>query len=273
MTNPDGVYLKSALSGTVNMEFVNESVLAAACYENRPFPHTVIDNFLQGDKVTSILGHINALQDNDAESKFINPGSPYEYNKYAFNTNYGEYLKQLFVELNSPAFIAHLERLTGIHGLITGDITLRGAGIHRIRNGGYLQNHTDFNTYESPHGVLDRRLNLLIYMNPNWKDEYNGSLSLVDKQSNQCIKKISPVLNRCVIFNTSNKSIHGHPEPLNVPYGVCRQSIAVYYYTRNSGGGIDYEGDPPHSTLWYSTHTVQTHGPMNVAGGYSLRLF
>ena len=60
-------------------------------------------------------------------------------------------------------------------------------------------------------------------MNPEWKDEYNGHLMLCDKDKKQCVKKILPILNRCVIFNTTNRSIHGHPKPLNVPPGIERK--------------------------------------------------
>ncbi len=233
------------------MEFVNLSVFTDAKYETYPFPHTVIDNFLKEDKVLPILEQINQLKDNDAQSKFLIPNSPYEYNKYAFSENYGEYLKKVFTELNSPEFIQHLETLTGIKGLITNDIALNGAGIHRIKNGGYLQLHTDFNSYHNHYGKLDRRINLLIYMNPEWKEEYNGSLCICDRSNETCVKKVLPILNRCVIFNTSKDSVHGHPTPLRVPENVCRQSIAVYYYTRNTSGTVDFEGEKEHNTLWY----------------------
>ena len=230
------------------MLFVNKEALTTT-YDNDPFPHTVIDNFLKADKVQPVLASINILKDQDAQSKFINPNSPFEYNKYAFNTNYGEYLKQLFVELNSPEFIQYLENLTGIQGLITNDIGLLGAGVHRIKSGGYLQLHTDFNSYYNQYGKLDRRINLLIYMNPDWREEYKGSLCLCGKDN---VKKVLPILNRCVIFNTTNKSIHGHPERLNTPEHIRRQSIAVYYYTRNTTLSLDFEGDPEHSTIWYN---------------------
>ena len=89
-------------------------------------------------------------------------------------------------------------------------------------------------------------------MNPEWKEEYNGHLYLCDKEKQLAIKKIAPILNRCVIFNTSNKSIHGHPEILNTPNNICRQSIAIYYYTKNINGEKDFEGDNEHSTIWYT---------------------
>jgi Rps23 Pro-64 3,4-dihydroxylase Tpa1-like proline 4-hydroxylase len=234
------------------MHFINESKLQNITYEDYPFPHTIIDGFLNNDVLNDVLLNINNLNDKDTNDVYINPYSPFEYNKYAFSRNYGEYLKYLFMELNSPEFIQYLENITGIKGIITNDIELQGAGIHRIRRGGYLQLHTDFNTYYSGiYGKLDRRINLLIYMNPSWKDEYNGSLCICDKQTETCVKKIPPLLNRCVIFNTSNKSIHGHPEVLNTPENICRQSIAVYYYTKNENRDVDFEGDREHTTIWY----------------------
>jgi Rps23 Pro-64 3,4-dihydroxylase Tpa1-like proline 4-hydroxylase len=233
------------------MQFVNIDKLDTQ-YENYPFPHVVIDNFLKSDVVDVVLKNINNLQDNEANSVFTDPNSKYEYNKYAFSDNYGVYLKQLFIELNSDEFVKKLEKLTGIDDLIKGDIQLQGAGIHRIKNKGFLQLHTDFNTYINSNNIkLDRRINLLIYMNPNWKQEYHGELCLCDKVKGICTKKIQPILNRCVIFNTTNKSIHGHPKPLCVPDNITRQSIALYYYTKNNNGDVDFEGDRPHNTIWY----------------------
>jgi hypothetical protein len=244
------------------MEFVNKSILETAKYENYPFPHVIIDNFLNADKVDDILFHVNNLKDCEAQHVFTCPNSKFEFNKYVFQDNYGDYLKQVFVELNSPDFLKHLEKMTGIEELITNDIRLRGAGIHRIKNEGFLELHTDFNSYENNYGKLDRRINLLIYLNPDWKKEYNGALCLCDKEKNVCVKKILPILNRCVIFNTSNKSVHGHPERLNVPEDITRQSIAVYYYTQNKNGKCDFEGDEPHSTIWFPHINVTEMEPV-----------
>ena len=225
-----------------------------------PFPHVVIDDFLQSDTLSKILSEVNKLQDVDAQSKYIDASSPYEFNKYAFNSNYGPYLKQLFVELNSPFFIKHIEEITGVNNIICNELSLHGAGIHRVKSKGFLQLHTDFNTYNSKNRILDRRINLLIYLNPDWKSEYRGELCLCDKNTNMCAKKIEPILNRCVIFNTTSSSIHGHPEPLNIPDHIARQSIAVYYYTENTQGDkeVDFEGCPPRGTTWYSNIDVAT---------------
>lgn len=218
-----------------------------------PFPHVVIDGFLQSDTLPKILSEVNKLQDADAQSKYIEASSPFEFNKYAFNSNYGPYLKQLFVELNSPEFIKQIEQITGVNNIICNELSLQGSGIQRIKTKGFLQLHTDFNTYHSKNRLLDRRINLLIYLNPDWKAEYKGELCLCDKNTNTCAKKIDPILNRCVIFNTTSSSIYGHPEPLNVPDHIARQSIVVYYYTENTQGDkdIDFEGESPRGITWY----------------------
>ncbi len=223
-----------------------------------PFPHVVIDEFLQSNTLPRILFEVNNLQDADAQSKFIDASSPYEFNKYAFNSNYGSYIRKLFVELNSPDFIKHIERITGVENIICKDISLHGNGIHRIKSNGFLQLHTDFNTYHSQNRMLDRRITMLIYLNPDWKAEYKGELCLCDKNTNMCAKKIDPILNRCVIFNNMSSSIYGHPEPLNVPNDGASQYIAVYYYTENTQGDndIDFEGCPTRGTTWYPNINV-----------------
>ena len=78
---------------------------------------------------------------------------------------------------------------------------------------------------------LQRRLNLLVYLNKNWDDAYNGSLELWDRSAKHRVRSVAPLFNRCVIFNTDRDSFHGHPDPLKTPAGVTRKSLALYYYT------------------------------------------
>ena len=158
--------------------------------------------------------------------------------------------------MSAKTATTQIEKLTGISDIITGDATLRGGGIHMIKNEGRLAMHTDFNIYNhSEYGKLDRRINLLLYMNKDWDCRFKGDLLLVDQDKPTTVHtRIKPIFNRCVIFNTTNKSIHGHPEALNVPKeNIYRKSIANYYYTKNKNTEVDFEGVPPHSTLWYET--------------------
>jgi Rps23 Pro-64 3,4-dihydroxylase Tpa1-like proline 4-hydroxylase len=173
-----------------------------------------------------------------------------EKNKYAFNSNFNKNLQELFNELNSDEFISILEHKTGIDKIIRNNLQLKGAGVHKVLNDGFLCMHTDFEGYHDERcGLLDRRLNLLLYMNKDWKDEYNGKLCLYDKTLNKITKKITPILNRCVIFFTPD-NLHGHPEPLKIPTNISRQSITTYYYTKNiTGKNLDGKDIKP--VQWY----------------------
>lgn len=74
-------------------------------------------------------------------------------------------------------------------------------------------------------------LNLLLYLNRDWQDEWGGFLELWDADAKHCVQKIKPIFNRCVVFQTSAQaSYHGHPTPLACPEDVSRKSLALYYF-------------------------------------------
>lgn len=140
-----------------------------------------------------------------------------------------DFLQRVIRELNSDAFVKELSQLTGIEGL-KADPTLEGGGLHQSQRGGYLNIHADFTVH--PHKrTWRRRVNLLIYLNEGWETGYKGDLELWDRDMKACRRKISPVFNRCVIFNTDEDSYHGLPEPIQCPEGMTRKSIALYYFT------------------------------------------
>ena len=106
---------------------------------------------------------------------------------------------------------------------------LVGGGIHETNHGGHLDVHVDFNVNEST--GLYRRLNLLVYFNPGWKEEYGGILDLWDEDVRNCLGRFAPIFNRAAGFATSAKSWHG-VTPVTCPSGQMRRSFAVYYYSR-----------------------------------------
>jgi len=154
-------------------------------------------------------------------------------------------LAAIIRELNAPAFVALLEKITGIHGLVA-DPTLEGGGLHQTMRGGFLNVHTDFSVH--PHRQhWKRRVNLIVYLNDGWRDEYGGHLELWDRTMQHCARKISPILNRAVIFDTTGDAFHGHPEPLACPEEMTRKSIALYYFTEESAPRVratDYRARP-----------------------------
>ena len=106
------------------------------------------------------------------------------------------------------------------------------AGLHQSVAGAFLNVHVDYNYH--PKTKYHRRLNVLVYMNKDWKDKYEGHLELWDTTDGkrERISRIAPEFNRCVIFETNEISYHGHPKALKTPPDVNRKSLATYYYTK-----------------------------------------
>ena len=89
--------------------------------------------------------------------------------------------------------------------------------------------HVDFNVLEGE-PTLYRRLNLLLYLNPGWNEEWGGQVEFWDREVKTCVQRYVPGLNRCVVFETSDISYHG-VAPLTCPESEVRRSFAAYYYT------------------------------------------
>jgi Rps23 Pro-64 3,4-dihydroxylase Tpa1-like proline 4-hydroxylase len=155
-------------------------------------------------------------------------------------------VQQILRELNSAPFLKRLSALTGVEALIP-DPYYYGGGMHQIERGGKLAIHADYDKH--PLLKLDRRLNLLVYLNEDWEDEYGGHFELWDKSMQQCVKRVAPLFNRMVIFLTDDFSYHGHPDPLKCPAGRARKSLALYYYTCGRPDS-ELSAQAGHSTLF-----------------------
>ncbi len=211
-----------------------------------PYPHIVIDDFLPYELAEEIYsqfpqkGHDlwNALPTDDQKSKFVT-------NDVA---HFPEVIRNTIYHLNAKNTLHFLEEITGIENLIS-DAKLSGGGLHRIERGGKLSVHVDFSHHHE--NKLNRRLNLLIYLNKDWKEEYGGHFEFWDAagKDRKKLLRVAPKFNRCVIFSTSPESYHGHPEPLNCPANLARQSIALYYFTNGRDDGKEEE----HNTLFKSS--------------------
>lgn len=217
---------------------------------NAPFPHIVIDNFLPPSTFARLLQEYphdqsdplwnNATHTDKASGEYVQKDKRNIRDPLRMPPTY----RQLFWELNSHAFLDYLAQLSGIANLIP-DPNLRGAGIHQISRGGFLKVHTDFATHRD--FGLDRRLNVLIYLNEEWPESYGGHLELWDTEMAGPPRRVLPIANRCVVFSTTSSSFHGHPQPLTCPDGVYRRSLALYYYTNGRPEG---EAQPGFATHW-----------------------
>ena len=193
----------------------------------KPFPNIALNNFFNNDFLNTILNEFPDL------SKLHGSQNYNVKNEIKLsNKNYDKFpttIKSFIDFLNSDTFLSFLQNITSIEEKLISDPQLEGGGLHEIKSGGVLKVHTDFNRH--PTLDLDRRVNVLIYLNKNWKDSYGGSLELWNKNMSMCEKKISPTFNTMVIFSTTDFSNHGHPEPLNCPKDISRKSLALYYFS------------------------------------------
>lgn len=194
-----------------------------------PFPHVVIDDFLPPEMLDMVLAHFPA-----SEQAAETYDRSQERRKAGHNPDeLAPELRNLFYAFNSRPFIKIVENISGIKGLI-GDPYFIGGGLHEIAQGGHLSIHADFNHH--PPLNLERRINVLIYLNRGWKDEWGGQLELWENDMSKCVMSCTPEFNRCVIFNTTSNSYHGNPHPIAHPDGIPRRSIALYYYTATWDG-------------------------------------
>lgn len=198
-----------------------------------PFPHIVIDGAWKESELAKAVDEIERMPESVWYGNIDPTSNDCEVQKKKMALNlpeslegYAPTMQKIMRDLNGPEFLKWLENITGIKDLIADPKNL-GGGLHRVRAGGKLSIHSDFNYH--PETRKHRRLNVLLYLNRNWS--YNGDLELWEPDMSRCVKKISPQFNRMVIFATTDQSLHGHPERLVCPEDRSRLSLAMYYYT------------------------------------------
>ncbi len=200
----------------------------------KPFPHIVIENFLESEFLETVV---------DAYPRFGEAWEGAQGTGNAFNALNEKFkvqvsdpasfpgpVKTLHDALASRAFLDDLAYISGIEKLHA-DPAMKGGGMHLTGPRGRLDVHIDFNF--SKELQMHRRLNILVYLNADWEKAWGGSVELWDTAVENCEVSLAPVLNRCVIFETSDISFHG-VEPVTCPPTVARKSFAGYYYTQEA---------------------------------------
>lgn len=209
-----------------------------------PFPHAVFHDVIDPGVLREIAAVAQAQLDDGRvdieEHAFSRKGAA------GHNRDWTGVTRALFHEFNSATFVRFLGTLTGVSGLIP-DPHFMGGGLHVIPSGGFLGVHADFSRHDSL--GLDRRLNMILYLNDDWDAAWGGDLELWDSEMSACVTSVEPRLGTMIVFSTLSDAFHGHPAALKCPPGRARFSMATYYYTAPTDGA----GRAEHPTLWQRT--------------------
>ena len=191
-----------------------------------PFPHAVIDDFFPQAVADGLAGVFPTA---DSISWDISHECPEAQRKLVCSSEdkYPDKIREALWYFHSATFISFIEKVMQVDGLIV-DPTHRGCGLHTTGREGYVGIHSDSSRH--PNQKLDQKLNLILWLNPGWQEEYGGHLELWDRQGESCRVKIAPLHNRLALFETSTTGYHGHPHRLACPPDRRRNSLAVYYY-------------------------------------------
>jgi len=206
---------------------------------NHPFPHLVIDEFADSGRLRAAASAIPA-----PDTGQINKSRDYFFAKNKFEKadfcEFSPELAELYDDLVSDRFQSLLRAITGEHVFVDKDFF--GGGIHQGGQDSYLDLHVDFN-YHPEHTNWFRNLNILLYLNLDWKPEFRGQLKLRHSQTGEATE-VDPVFNRCVIMFTRGYTLHGY-DRISFPPNTYRRSIATYAYTLHEAGRESFR-----STVW-----------------------
>jgi len=206
--------------------------LARQYQGNSPYPHIHLTDFLAEETAQRLA------------REFPRPGDTTwiqykHFNEHKLGKNdraqFPPLIGQLIDELNSPECVDWISQLTGIPNLLA-DPSLEGGGMHQTERGGFLNMHSDF-SHHHHQPTWRRRVNLILYLNPEWQNEWGGAIEFWKKDMRACDARYPPLLNHAVVFTTNEESIHGYPDPLTCPPEQTRKSVALYYYTVEAPGG------------------------------------
>jgi len=229
--------------------------LASEFCAARPFPHVLIPDVIsvQPQDVLPFFPPSSFPQ-------WLRYGDLYQAEKMTFGKVdcMPEPFRSMLQELSAAPFLEFLERLTGISGLMP-DPYLHGAGLHCSGPGGVMAPHTD--THLNQRLGIFKRVNVLIYLNPDWEESYGGCLELFDHGDTTApVRTVVPRWGTCVVFRTDARSVHGFSRPI-VGLNRFRRAIVVYYYT--SEETLAFSGD-------LMTHWRQHDSYWGAAGGSEL---
>ena len=217
-------------------------------FSELPFKHLYCDNFFSTEFANALLDSFPKLDNSDLWDSSNDPEIEVKMrSKWQSEFDIPDTIVDAIRVLNSSLFLKSVSEKFDIPKLMP-DPYFTGGGLNVTVSGGLLDVHVDGNYHDA--SGLNRRINAILYLNPGWREGWGGEFGLYDETGDKLIKKIAPIHNRLVIFDTNDKSFHGLPDPLNFPEGHARRSIILYYYTKDERPSDQVTVNEPHSALW-----------------------
>ena len=249
MINPRHSFASLSLEQLVPSDLIkNSRLLSYQCSLSQPFSHVVIDDFLNGEVALNLAREIKAIHDRDYRVSFRSLAQS--------KLQLGDmqrtvpHIYPVHEALTSPSFTRFVEIVSGYSDL-QGDRQFAGAGLQRYRSGGFSEIHLDSNRHPFDTG-LHHRVNLLIFMNPVWREEWGGELVLWSSRNGRPVRPavtLQPKFNRAVLFTVTRQSWHS-VNRIRCPRDCTRNSIAIYYFNRFAAA----DDERPRSVIWHSRH-------------------
>jgi hypothetical protein len=203
--------------------------------EYYPFPHIIKYNLIE----PSLLHNVKVEYDELLEKMTCGDSSGWKHydnpleKKHSFNILADTvYISAMIATLGTPAFVQSLRETFQIEDELELDRDLYGAGLHNHPTGGYLCTHLDYEI--NPVTYKKRWLNLILYLNDDWKEEYNGDTELWNSDRTLCQGRVYPECNKALIFQTTDSSWHGLSRPIRCPPNTSRKTIALYYTSKRT---------------------------------------
>lgn len=225
-------------------------------FEN-PYKHIVLDNFLPPDLAQACLESFPPLDDTSWEHSNDEDIEIKYRTTWKSEFDIPENVISAVRIMNSAPFLKALGVRLGIPKLLP-DPYFTGGGLNVTTRGGLLDVHVDGNYHDAT--GLNRRVNVLVYLNPGWEPSWGGDFGLYDETGQHCVKRVAPLFNRLVAFDTHDRSFHGLPDKLNFPAHSARRSIILYYYTKESRPSEQIVVEDPHSALWVKRGVTDKRG-------------
>lgn len=222
-----------------------------------PFKHIIIDNFLPNNVAEKLLKEFPGSEDPSWERTEDDGIEIKARSNWSSEFDIPEGLVDVLRVFNSAPILRAMSTALQIPKLMS-DPYYAGGGLNLSEKNGLLDVHVDGNYHDA--SGMNRRVNLLYYLNPNWKENWGGEFGLYNEGGDNLVKSVPPLMNRCVIFDTHDHSYHGLPNPINFPKDDPRRSILLYYYTVAGRPDSQVKVKDPHSALWRSKGYLDKRG-------------